>query len=193
MSKENNSEITFTNHQTFFAIAYQHHELVKRLMMERDKRKVKNDHDVDFICARNAAIQRSAMVSVVFSALTLEAFINNYAIEHFSKNYFENNLDKLSTVSKWIVIPKLVTGNEIDTDGQPYENLKKLFKLRDKLVHYKTRKKKISEMTEDKDWVTENHSEVSLLTLKSIFNELATVDSSVNTDWLEEAKCDPYA
>jgi len=193
MSHEIEHEIVFTGHQTFFAIAYRHHKLVERLVVERNARQVKDDHDIDFICAKNAAIQRSAMVSVIFSSLTLEAFINNYAIERFSRNYFDNHLDKLSPVSKWILIPKLVTGNEINKDGQPYERLKNLFKHRDKLVHYKTKKKKISEMTEDGDWVTENHSADALLTVKSILNELSKVDTSVETDWLESAESDPYA
>ena len=192
MNKENNHEIIFTSHQTFFAIAYRHHKLVERLVKERDTRQVKDNRDVDFVCAKNAAIQRSAMVSVIFSALTAEAFINNYAIERFSRSYFDNHLDKLSPVSKWIVIPKLVTGNEIDTDGQPYERLKKLFKLRDKLVHYKTKKKKVSEMVEDEDWVTENHSVDALLAVESILGELSKIDSSLETEWLESAKNDPF-
>lgn len=193
MSREIEHEIVFTGHQSFFAIAYRHHKLVERLVVERNARQVKDDHDVDVICAKNAAIQRSAMVSVIFSSLALEAFINNYAIERFSRNYFDNHLDKLSPVSKWILIPKLVTGNEINKDGQPYERLKNLFKHRDKLVHYKTRKKKVSEMTEDDDWVTENHSTDAVLTVKSILNELSKVDTSVETDWLESAESDPYA
>lgn len=193
MCEENNHEVIFTAHQTYFAIAYRHHKNVQRLVVERKTRKVKDDHDVDFICENNATIQRAAMVSVIFSALTLEAFINNYAIEKFSKSYFNNHLDKLSPVSKWIVIPKLITGNSLNTEGQPYELLKKLFKLRDKLVHYKTRKKKVSEMTEEDDWVTENHSEDALLTVESILNELARIDTAVEIDWLESSKNDPYA
>jgi len=193
MNKESNHEVFFIKYRTFLAIAYKHHKIVDRLVKERNARKVKDDHDVNFICARNAAIQRSAMVSVVFSALTLEAFINNYAIEHFSRRYLENYLDKLSAVAKWVVIPKLKTGNELNTDGQPYEKLKELFKLRDRLVHYKTRKKKVSEMTEEEDWVTEIHSKDALLTVESILNELSGLDTSVKTDWLEEAKSDPYA
>lgn len=193
MSHESNHEIIFTGHNTFFAIAYRHHRLVERLVNERNARQVKDDRDVDFVCEKNAAIQRSAMVSVIFSALTLEAFINNYAIERFSKNYFENHLDKLNPVSKWILIPKLAIGNGIDTDGQPYEWLKKLFKLRDRLVHYKTKKKKVSEMTEEDDWITENHSADALLTVESVLEELVKIDNSGETDWLESAKSDPYA
>ena len=127
--------MSFTSHETFFAIAYRNHELVTNLVRQREARPTKDDHDVDFHCAKNAEIQRAAMVSVIFSALTLEAF-NNYGIEHFSRSYFDNHLDKLPAVSKWIVIPTLAVGKEIDSDSQSYEQLKRLFKRRDRLVHY---------------------------------------------------------
>jgi len=55
--------ITFTFHQTFFAISYRHHKIIKRLVRDREARTVNNDRDVDFICAKNAAIQRSVMFS----------------------------------------------------------------------------------------------------------------------------------
>ncbi len=193
MDKEHDHEVVFTRHKTFFAIAYRHHKHVERLVSEREARIVKDDRDVDYVCEKNAAIQRSAMVSVIFSALTLEAFINNYAIERFSRSYFDNHLDKLSPVSKWILIPKLITGKALDTDGQSYERLKELFKLRDRLVHYKTRRKKVSEIVEEEDWVTENHSADAILTVESILNELSTIDPSSESDWIESAKHDPYA
>ena len=65
-------EMTFTNHETFFAIAWRSHESVERLVKERERRPARNRDDVDFHCATNAEIQRAAMISVVFSALTLE-------------------------------------------------------------------------------------------------------------------------
>lgn len=193
MDKEGNHEVFFTGHQTFFSIAYRHHKHVERLVSEREARKVKDDRDVDYVCEKNAAIQRSAMVSVIFSALTLEAFINNYAIERFSRSYFDNHLDKLNPVSKWVLVPKLITGKAIDTDGQPYERLKKLFKLRDRLVHYKTKRKKVSEMVLGEDWVTENHSEDAILTVESVLNELSTIDPVAEAGWTESAKYYPYA
>ena len=153
--------MSFTNHETFFAIAHRNHELLTNLVHQREARPTKDDHDVDFHCAKNAEIQRAAMVSVIFSALTLEAFINNYGIEHFSRSYFDNHLDKLPAVSKWIVIPTLAVGKEIDSDSQSYEQLKRLFKRRDRLVHYKTKKKKLSEIHEEDVWVTEEQSEFS--------------------------------
>lgn len=186
-------EITFTNHETFFAIAHRHHELIKHLVRERDGRPKDDDRDVDFHCAKNAEIQRAAMVSVIFSALTLEAFVNNYAIERFSRSYFDNHLDKLPTISKWIIIPKLFTGKELNSDSQPYECLKRLFKRRDRLVHYKTRKKKLSEIYEEDIWVTEEQSAEAVATVEAVLKELSELDRTVSMEWLEEAKTSPYA
>jgi len=192
MENQPNYEMTFTNHETFFAIAYRHNETVNYLVDQRNARKVKDDRDIDFHCAKNAEIQRAAMVSIIFSALTLEAFINNYGIERFSRSYFDNHLDKLPAVSKWIVIPRLITGKEIELDTQPFEQLKRLFKRRDRLVHYKTRKKKMSEIYEEDVWVTEEQSAEAVQTVVSIVEELSRIDKTVSTDWLELAKIDPY-
>lgn len=193
MGEQPDHEMTFTNHETFFAIAHRHHQLVKRLVSQRDARPIIDDADVDFNCTKNAEIQCAAMVSVIFSALTLEAFINNYGIEHFSRNYFGKHLDKLPAVSKWIIIPKLVTGRALDSDSQPYEQLKRLFKRRDFLVHYKTRKKRLSEMHEEDVWVTEEQSEESIRSVRAVVEELSGIDGTVSIDWIESAKNDPYA
>lgn len=193
MDGQPDHEMTLTNHETFFAIAHRHHESVKRLVSQREARPTIDDADVDFCCAKNAEIQRAAMVSLIFSALTLEAFINNYGIERFSRSYFDNHLDKLSSVSKWIIIPKLVTGKTIDSDSQPYEQLRRLFRRRDHLVHYKTRKKRLSEINEEDVWVTEEQSEEAVRGVTAILEELSGIDGTVSIDWLESAKNDPYA
>jgi len=143
MASSDQVEVTLNNHRTFYSIACQHYRQVKQLVAERDRRVIKSDKDVDFVCEKNAAIQRSAMVSVIFSALALEAFINYYGIDRFSRGFFDTHLDSLNTVSKWLILPKLTVGRQLSTDGQPYELLIGLFRLRNKLVHYKTRKKRI--------------------------------------------------
>ena len=89
MSNRVQIKITIDNHQTFYSIAYRHHLQVEQLVAQRHQRTVKDDEDVDFVCEKNAAIQQSAMVVVIFSALTLEAFINHYGIEKFSHKYFD--------------------------------------------------------------------------------------------------------
>jgi len=96
-------------------------------------------------------------------------------------------------VSKWVVIPKLVIGKEIKRDGQAYELLQKLFRLRDKLVHYKTKTKAIGDLRWDEDWGTEDHSRNSIKAVKLILNELQALDPKLDIDWLNEAETDIYA
>lgn len=98
------------------------------------------------------------MITVVFSAMTTESYINEYAIENFSRSFFDRYLDKLDVKSKWVVYPKLVTGKEIDRESQAFESLGKLMALRNRLVHDKTRRKRTCELAES-DWVTEQEAE----------------------------------
>jgi hypothetical protein len=198
MTLPNHETTTFTNHSTFYAIAHRNYIEVQRLKAEHDKYqsdlkdKEITNADVDFLAEKNAAIQRHAMVVVIFSALTLEAFINHYAIENFSKSYLNNYLDKLDPVSKWIVIPKLVLGQTLDTDGQPFELLQRLFSLRNTLVHYKTRIKRIDEI-QDNDWIREDEAEEAIQAVWKVVGELSNLDDSQAIDWLKEAETNPYA
>jgi len=185
-------EIVLTNHETYYAIAHLHHERVLDLVKERDARPVETDDDADYQARKNAEIQAAAMVVVVFSALTLEAFINHYAIEKFSMSYFQDHLDRLNTASKWVVIPKVVVGKEIPREGQAYEGIRKVFRLRHKLVHYKANKKRIRDLSEQEDWVTENHAKISYETVELAVRALQTIDPGVDTAWLVDAKVDPF-
>ncbi|MCJ7507461.1 MAG: hypothetical protein MUO85_01865 [candidate division Zixibacteria bacterium] len=121
MAKQDEIEAELNNHETFYAIAIRHYRQIEEQIQKRSQIiKVRSDKDVDCVSKINASIQRDAMVTVVFCALTLEAFINHYGISNSSKSYFDNHLDKLKTVSKWLIIPRLLIGKQINTDGQGY-------------------------------------------------------------------------
>lgn len=78
-------------------------------------------------------------ISIIFSAMCLEAIINHYAINRTSKTFFENYLDKLDVKTKWVIIPKLLSNVEFNRESQAFELLGKFVKLRNDLVHYKSR------------------------------------------------------
>ncbi|MCU7804151.1 MAG: hypothetical protein KZQ92_15690 [Candidatus Thiodiazotropha sp. (ex Lucinoma borealis)] len=81
---------------------------------------------------------KCAVQSIVFSAMCLEAFIYGYAEKHLGKSYTKQHIEKLSIESKFIVVPRLTIGKEIDKSGQGYEKLKKLISDRNKIVHFKS-------------------------------------------------------
>ena len=78
----------------------------------------------------------SAVESIVFSGLTIEAFINAYAMARVSKSEFKK-LNKLSLREKWTEVPNAVTGKKIPEDSQAMLQLAELVKSRNNLVHYK--------------------------------------------------------
>jgi hypothetical protein len=52
--------------------------------------------------------------------------------------YFERYVDRLDLLSKWVVVPRLISGHEIDRGGRAYELLKQLIRRRNELMHPKS-------------------------------------------------------
>ena len=173
-------EIALTNHATFLAIAHTHYQEALALVKERDGREVKIDTDADFNALKNAEIQRAAMIVVVFSALTLEAFINWYALEKFSRSFFKKHVDRLPIRRKWLEVPKRVVGKLIS--AEVHKDITSLFNGRDELVHYKASKKRVKALNEGEDWVTEEHAHAAYETVKIAVAALKDADDAVDID-----------
>jgi len=76
--------------------------------------------------------------AVTFGAMCLESFIYDYAANSFSDTYVRKYLDKLELVSKWVVIPRLTTGKDFPRESKAFEDLRRLIKERNDLVHAKS-------------------------------------------------------
>lgn len=185
-------EVELSNHATYYAIAYRHLQKLGHLVAERNAISVQTDDDVDLVCQKNAAITRDAIVTVILSALTLEAFINYYGIAAFSRSFFDNHLDKLNTVTKWLLLPRLAVGKQLSTDGQEYEALRLLFRRRDTLVHYKARSKRVCDLVEG-DWISEKDASDAVGAVGKAVSALRAIDNSVDASWIEEAENSPFA
>jgi len=119
---------------------------------------------------------------VIFCATSLEAYINHYAISKLSKNYFTTYLDKLDLFSKWIVIPRIVTGTQLDAGSKPLQDLSWLITLRNKLVHPKSRKISIDDMKKT-DFLWREDAERVIETVRHLVQELKKIDDSIYIDW----------
>jgi len=127
----------------------------------------------------------SAIKIIVFSALFLEAVINDYGLSNISKNFIENYIEKANVKSKWVIIPKLITGNDFPTDSKAFKLLGELISLRNDHVHYKS--KKIPNDYEGYvEFITENQKEfyhdveIACNCINECLQELKKID---NTDW----------
>jgi len=83
-------------------------------------------------------------ITIIFSAMFLEALINHYAINKSSKTYFSKFLDKLDFSSKWIIVTRLFSSSEFNRSSKAFELINKIKTLRNGLVHFKTIIKQVS-------------------------------------------------
>jgi hypothetical protein len=52
--------------------------------------------------------------------------------------FVKDHLDKLDTVSKWIIIPELITGKGLSRHQKWYVLLKNLIRTRNSVIHHKS-------------------------------------------------------
>ncbi len=186
------TEIEFTSHQRYFYIAVQNYlEVAKLINKEREleksiRNKANRRDDAKYNLTKSKIWNDKldhTLVTIIFSALSLEAYINDYAIRMFSKRYFEKYLDKLSILSKWIVIPRLVNGAQLDPSSKPMEELDWLIRKRHELVHYKTRKVERDKL-QASDFLWPAEAERAINTVISVVLALNEIDKQASADWL---------
>ncbi len=93
----------------------------------------------DFLAAYDYCLEQ-AFSTVIFAIALAEAYINEYAARRISRSYAENYLDKLDLRSKWVVIPRIISGEGLPTDGAAFRLLKSHISVRNELMHHKPMK-----------------------------------------------------
>jgi len=179
----------FTYYEDFFHIAIDTYKEIIKLEKEHNELQAglsesekSSDNFVDKVAEKNDRIGRLVLIVVVFCATSLEAYINHYAISHLSKNYLKTYLDKLDMLSKWVIIPRVTTGTQLDTGSSALQDLSWLITLRNKLVHYKSRTVSIEEI-KDTDFLWENDAKRAIETVKNLAQELKKIDNDIYIDW----------
>ena len=182
-------EAEFNYYEDFFHVAIDtNKEIVKlekelnQLQVNTSKSEKASDDFVDKVAEKNDRIGRLALIVVIFCATSLEAYINHYAISNLSKNYLKTYLDKLDLLSKWVVIPRIITGTQLDAGSKALQELSWLITLRNKLVHYKSRKIEITDIKET-DFLWGNDAKRAIETVKNLAQELKKIDADIYVEW----------
>jgi hypothetical protein len=136
--------IGFMGH--FAQVARSHH---RRLMEVRSRlppgsdAPPDSDEYLEYLAAAGpieGEMAEAASIVIVFAVIAAEAYIYDFAARHLGDTYVERHLDKLNLQSKWVVVPKLVKGYSLPSDGQAFQALVELTRDRNEIVHSKTRK-----------------------------------------------------
>ena len=83
-------------------------------------------------------IEEHAVVTIIFACAACELYINDAGARLLGDTYFAKHVDRLDLLSKWVLVPKLIKGHEIDRGGRAFELLKRLVGLRNELMHPKS-------------------------------------------------------
>lgn len=83
-------------------------------------------------------MQERSMTAIVLLAQVLEAFINVVAHARLSPALWQA-VERMELQPKWLVVTRLLTGQEWNQGQQPFQDFYQLIKLRNALVHYKPR------------------------------------------------------
>ena len=182
-------EAEFNYYEDFFHVAIDTYKEIIKLEKERNELQVNtsepeksSDDFVDKVAEKYDRIGRLALIVVIFCATSLEAYINHYAISRLSRNYLKTYLDKLDLLSKWVIIPQITTGTQVNAGSGALQDLSWLITLRNKLVHYKSRKIEVNDIKET-DFLWGDDAKRAIETVKNLAQELKRIDDDIHIDW----------
>lgn len=188
MTKTRTTAWTLTAHKKYLTIAHDNYLLAQNLYAECSAMHVKykqgaakSDADAALITEKIEEQERYASVAVIFTALSLEAYINYYGITRLSKSYFTKYIDKLSLVAKWVLLPRLTCGKQLGVESKAIEDLRWLATLRNKMVHYKAREVASNGLSAS-DVLWKSDAEKALKTAANIVRALKKLDPKVETE-----------
>jgi hypothetical protein len=184
--------IIFSNTSRYYKIAMQSYNNVENFVVSRD-REIKNSPiNHQKLIKFASSVHDEAIITVVFSTMTLEAFINEYGVVFSSRSFFQNHLENLNLISKFILIPRINNKTELETDKQDFQDLKWLINLRNDLTHFKIKEKSAQDIDmtipiKQKDFITEEHAKKAIKTMKNVISllddgKLKALELFINAD-----------
>lgn len=103
-------------------------------------------------------------IVVVFSAMALEAFVNNYLAVCLTDEFFYSNLDKLNIKQKIEVIYNIIWEIEFNKSEKLYNCIHNLIKERNEFVHSKSK-------NFNSEWLEKNKKDIPVVVRTSADND----------------------
>ncbi len=96
-----------------------------------------NEHLV--IDQLESLLLKETIKGVIFLGAFLESYFFEFAAVALGQGYAEKYIEKIDLTAKIVLVPKLVTGEEIKRDLNFWSGIKDLIKWRNRIVHNKTK------------------------------------------------------
>jgi hypothetical protein len=158
-----NPQHRISAYRTYFRIAKINQSLFhecKRTLVAREANVGEDEQAAAFEMIERLWEQQwqAAMTAVTFAGMTLEAFFYDYAADALGDQYVKDHLDKLDLPSKYLVYPKLVCGTAPNKGEHTFEFVRNLTRLRNELVHAKSRAFPLAKIDAAADHYDEYHA-----------------------------------
>ena len=133
---------------TFFEISYdsfkEYKMLIKKINQLKEKGTFEHDNMTYFnehhkISRLEKILHKEAIKAIIFLASFIESYIFDYSAIALGQGYTEKHIEKMDTISKLTIVPKLVTGKELNRNRNYWSGLNELIKWRNKIIHNKTK------------------------------------------------------
>lgn len=114
--------------------------LAETAEVERLEKLMEDDKDLNLIPQMFAAQHsrfEAGVVTLLSATSLLERVLYEFACSHIHFKSYEENLDRLKLESKWLILPKLCAGVQLDEDSSEINELRQLVKARNAVVHPK--------------------------------------------------------
>lgn len=122
--------------------------------------------------------------TIVFLSFALESFINEIGIM-YCKKYFER-VERLTTVNKWLIIPKLISKEIFDPGKEPFQSIDKIFDYRNLFAHYKP---------EFKEWNAKEYEKIDEINhklVKKFYNQAIQAMKNVRDNLCEKKDLESF-
>ncbi|WP_299668802.1 HEPN domain-containing protein [uncultured Psychromonas sp.] len=142
-------EHTISIHKLYYKIAKKGIECYKKLDhdLSNEENRYCAESEINEIWEKTELLYEGreveAIKSITFAAMCLEAFLYDYAVYSQSKTFLDK---KLSAKCKFVAYLEAVDNIKIESSSEIYKRVERLFALRNELVHFKSKKFKISEL-----------------------------------------------
>lgn len=145
------------------------------------------EHEVRLGDLLDTSLINNCALSLLLSALGLESHINDFGQRQLGEKYFEI-VDRLNPPSKYRIVTDLVSGKKNWLPEHQLGDLKRLFKLRDKLVHYKSiNVDPIKGQTVRKEYFIEE-KELGVRCFEQVVLKLQELDPSSDVSWIDNVR-----
>jgi hypothetical protein len=205
-------ELEFINHDIYWEIAKEHLDLSLAIDRELSEKfgvtsfnypgiNIKTEgswDDLFFLYEKITNAKKHNVISIVFTALTAESFINFYAKTNGKDDaylrQFRGSNGLSETVIKWIYIPHAIKNSYAFTESsQEALDLQKLFDARNKLAHHKAfivnvqdiNWNDINSLSDPNDVTTEDVQKGQEALFRAL-SALKNIDSTIDLNWLNK-------